>query len=364
MLDVVCALAMLYGVLRRVVVLHCDLGYIEWPGTARLARRQAAAYGVRFETRSRAAGSLLAQIYERGQWPSARARYCTSAHKRGPGATLITALVDELQIEGRPARVLYCLGFRAEESQARRDAAVLKRDARFSSGRRQVDVWLPIHDWTEAQVWERIRSTGIPYHPAYDSGMSRLSCSLCVLSSRKDLLCAVRLRPELAEEYLRLEGAMSHDFQFKRPLETIVAEAGIGGVVWDGAAELGPAQRLGEGRLTWSRLEQQETGDGTLLLYDGEEEYVTIEAQPSGRSGRLVAVGLETDPVIDPFGQPTRAHIQPGEEVTLGRGRLVAVGTREVGLTSDQERWFREPGLYRCIDRPVALEFWPDLAVA
>jgi 3'-phosphoadenosine 5'-phosphosulfate sulfotransferase (PAPS reductase)/FAD synthetase len=49
---------------------------------------------------------------------------------------------------------------------------------------------LPIHDWTEEQVWQRIRASGVPYHPACDQGMTRLSCSLCVLASRADLVRA------------------------------------------------------------------------------------------------------------------------------------------------------------------------------
>lgn len=51
--------------------------------------------------------------------------------------------------------------------------ARLSRDEAASSGRRTVDTWLPIHDWTEAQVWQCIRASGVPYHPAYDQGMSR-----------------------------------------------------------------------------------------------------------------------------------------------------------------------------------------------
>jgi 3'-phosphoadenosine 5'-phosphosulfate sulfotransferase (PAPS reductase)/FAD synthetase len=369
--DLVCQRAAEQGVLDRVVVLHCDLGYVEWPGTARLARRQASLYGVRFETRTRAAGPLLEQVYERERWPAAWARYCTPAHKRGPFGVLVTALVGDLGL-GRTARVLHCMGLRAEESQARRDTPVLARDTRMSSSRRSIDTWLPVHGWTKTQVWDRIRGlqiggASLPYHPAYDAGMSRLSCSFCVLSSRADLECAARLRPELADEYWQLEAAMGHDFQYKRPIESIIRQAGAGGTVLYPEAELGAPQPLGSGRLTWSRLERQEQGDRTLFLYADGDAYVSLAQPHQGQRGRLVAVGLDTEPVLNPFGVPTRAHIQPGEQLILGRGRLQAVGTREIGLVPEggpEQPWLLQPALYRCIDRPVELAFVPELAAA
>jgi len=119
MLDEVCTLAEAAGVLDRITVLHCALGHVEWPGTSELAREQAEHYGVRYEQRHREQGLLLDQVRRRGRWPSASARYCTSDQKRGPARKLITQLVTELGDLGRPARVLNCMGLRAEESRAR-----------------------------------------------------------------------------------------------------------------------------------------------------------------------------------------------------------------------------------------------------
>jgi hypothetical protein len=116
---VVCTLAERAGVLDRVTVLHCALGHVEWPGTSELARTQAEHYGVRYEQRHREQGLLLDQVRRRGKWPSASARYCTSDQKRGPARKLITQLVAELGELDRPARVLNCMGLRAEESRAR-----------------------------------------------------------------------------------------------------------------------------------------------------------------------------------------------------------------------------------------------------
>ncbi|MEU0509288.1 phosphoadenosine phosphosulfate reductase family protein [Amycolatopsis sp. NPDC006125] len=117
------------------------------------------------------------------------------------------------------------MGLRAEESRARLKKARLSRDEAASSGRRTVDTWLPIHDWTESQVWQRIRASGVPYHPAYEQGMTRLSCSLCVLGSRADLVRAAQLRPSLAAEYAELEAEIGHRFRNDLSMAEIIATA-------------------------------------------------------------------------------------------------------------------------------------------
>ena len=225
MLDYVAELASAAGVLDRVTVLHNDLGEVEWPGTAELAREQAEHYGLRFEMRHRVQGLLLDQIRQRGMWPSAKARYCTSDQKRGPARKLITELVAELGL-GRQARVLYCLGLRAQESSRRARKPVFAVDGSASSGVREVTTWHPILHWTEAEVWERIRRSGVRHHWAYDQGMSRLSCSFCVLASREDLECAARLRPDLARRYADLEAEIGHRFKADLSMAEIVAAQG------------------------------------------------------------------------------------------------------------------------------------------
>jgi 3'-phosphoadenosine 5'-phosphosulfate sulfotransferase (PAPS reductase)/FAD synthetase len=235
MLDHVVRLAADAGVSDRLTVLHCDLGDVEWPGTRELAERQAAHYGLRFEVRHREQGGLLQQIEERNHklrakgstapaWPSSAVRYCTSDQKRAPARKLITELVGELNLD-RPAQVVNCLGMRAAESAARAKRPVLSLDPVATSGRRTVWTWHPIHDWSDRQVWQRIADSGIEYHPAYDSGMTRLSCSFCVLASRNDLVTAARLRPMKAREYLALEQRLGHRFKNDLSMAEIVAEA-------------------------------------------------------------------------------------------------------------------------------------------
>ncbi len=233
MLDVVVEAARAADVLDRLVVVHADLGDNEWPGTAQLAAEHAAQYGLRFEIVSRQQDdgeveTILRRVSARGMWPDAARRWCTSDHKRGPIRKLMTQLAAEQRaagIVGRPVRILNVMGFRAEESPARRGRVPYSFDGSASNGRRHVDTWLPIHGWTTAQVWQRIEQAGTRPHPAYAAGMSRLSCRFCVLASRADLICSARVNPELAERYAAVEAETGHRFRKDLSMAEIIAAA-------------------------------------------------------------------------------------------------------------------------------------------
>jgi 3'-phosphoadenosine 5'-phosphosulfate sulfotransferase (PAPS reductase)/FAD synthetase len=113
----------------------------------------------------------------------------------------------------KQTRILNCYGFRAEESPARKKKLPFAPYKRASNGRRQVDDWLPIHDWKVAQVWERIRQVGTQRHPAYDLGMPRLSCRFCIFAPRGALLIAGKHSPDLLAEYVAVEKEISHTFR-------------------------------------------------------------------------------------------------------------------------------------------------------
>ena len=224
MLDYLVELADAEGVRDRMVVVHCDLGRVEWEGTRELAERQAAFYGLRFEAVSRPQGDLLTQIEARGMFPSSTARYCTSDQKTGQVKVLITRLVAELAHLGRPVRILNCLGLRAQESPARAKKVALGPDS-ASNGKREVVRWLPIFDWTVEDVWARIEASGVEHHRAYDLGMPRLSCCFCVLASRSSLVLAAQHNPELADEYVAVEARIGHQFRQDISMADIVAAA-------------------------------------------------------------------------------------------------------------------------------------------
>lgn len=250
MLDLVWKLATILGVQDRIVAVHCDLGRSEWAGTRALAQRQCDRYGIPMHVISRPQGDLLHQVeFERKKWPSRSARFCTSDHKYAQATKVITKLVTahNLKVWGTakapkgtaPVRVLSCLGLRASESTERAQAPVFERDERGSSGVRTIDRWLPIHAWTETQVWDHIRAEGLEYHKAYDLGMGRLSCVFCFNAPPAALLIAGYHNRELLDAYVGVEQRIGHSFKMKgkkkEPLILIQAKLEAGWVPAVGA---------------------------------------------------------------------------------------------------------------------------------
>lgn len=246
MLDVIATAAAEQGVLDRVVVVHADLGRVEWAGTKALVYAQAAAYGLDSRTFdiARPQGDLVQQIKDRAAmlvrtgradtpaWPSSQNRYCTSDQKRGQCRKVLTALVDAIRRAGvaldstGPVRVLNCLGFRAEESPARAKRPAMTRNGSASNGKREVWDYLPIHDYTLGQVWARCDAAGTTRHPAYALGMPRLSCVFCVFAPKAALVIAARHNPELFAEYLELEslaGTFRHGFSLMEVADAVAA---------------------------------------------------------------------------------------------------------------------------------------------
>ncbi len=244
MLDVVVAMAREQGYpLSKVLVVHADLGRVEWQGTKELAELHASSYGLRFEVVKRAvARDLLEEAAHRGMWPSNAARWCTSYFKRDAVAKLHTALARELggsKAMGRPVQILNCMGMRAQESHARAKLVELEVNKRISSREKVVTDWLPIHSWKLEQVWARIKASGLPHHKAYDLGMPRLSCCFCVFAPKPALITAGRANPELLKDYVSVERLIGHRFTEKLSIAEVAdaIAAGEPGVELGGCSD-------------------------------------------------------------------------------------------------------------------------------
>ena len=193
---------------EHMVAVHAPLAEVEWPGTIPHIENTLPD-GVPLILAPVTSGkSLLDSIEERGRFPSASIRWCTSSQKRGPiERELRHYLRSHPQFGGR---LVNAMGMRAEESAARAKKTPWKRSDRNSKAGRSWYDWLPIFDLTEAQVFDVIRAAGQSPHPAYGMGMSRLSCVFCIMASRADLRTAARLQPALHRRYVRLEERIGH----------------------------------------------------------------------------------------------------------------------------------------------------------
>jgi phosphoadenosine phosphosulfate reductase len=108
---------------------------------------------------------FLSLLTEKG-FPTRQNRWCCAVYKEGGGS-------------GR--RVI--TGVRKAESNKRAGRKMVEHCFRDAS-KIYVNV---IIDWEEEDVWELIRSNGLPYCPLYDEGFKRLGCVMCPMSSRQQM---------------------------------------------------------------------------------------------------------------------------------------------------------------------------------
>lgn len=233
-LDMIAKMARAQGVTGRVRVVHADLGEAEHEGVTDLVRRQAAAVGLPVDILEPSEGGVkkylferfrkrAEQMAERGQtgkgFPGFGTRYCTSEFKTSEVSKWFKRYLTEqfgggdlLKKYGRRARVLNILGMRAEESADRAKVKGLAQENETKT-RWVEDRWLPIQGWSESEVWEAIKESGLEYHPAYEAGFKRLSCRLCPLASREDVALASLVYPETTQRIIDIEdqtGALFH----------------------------------------------------------------------------------------------------------------------------------------------------------
>jgi len=75
-------------------------------------------------------------------------------------------------------------GLRAQQSVTRTALAAQEFDATH-----QIQKFNPLHDWSEAQVWEYLRSRGVPYNVLHDRFYPSIGCAPCTraISPGEDL---------------------------------------------------------------------------------------------------------------------------------------------------------------------------------
>jgi 3'-phosphoadenosine 5'-phosphosulfate sulfotransferase (PAPS reductase)/FAD synthetase len=104
----------------------------------------------------------------------------------------------------RGGKVLVVTGERRQESAARSRYAEME-EHRSTNSRRRVDQWRPVLDWSEAAVWDRLRSHGVNPHPAYHLGWGRVSCLSCIFGNPDQWASVRALAPDRFEKVARYE---------------------------------------------------------------------------------------------------------------------------------------------------------------
>jgi len=228
-MDLIHQLAVEQQYSERIYAVHADTG-AEWPESLPHCRYLCEAYGFdlhvavpfrklpdHIERRCR----ILQEQGKAGGWPSAACRYCTSDCKRTPIHKVLRGLFSAKDKHD----VLMITGERREESKHRATLSAVQDVKRLAAGCRKVVNWRPILDYKLADVWDTIEASGFPRHIAYDLGNERLSCGICVLACKNDILNGAEHMPELAERYMAIERETGHSFRHGKTLAEILQEA-------------------------------------------------------------------------------------------------------------------------------------------
>lgn len=181
------------------ILIHADLGEVEWKDSYPSCRRVANHLGLELQVVTRKAGGMMERWESRWEssvrrylalecvkvilpWSTPSMRFCTSELKRDP-------IFSHLKKRWGKVPMISVTGIRAEESPNRAKMPVAKPQALLPKGSYD---WNPIIKWTKEEVLAKITDAGLELHEAYTKfGSSRVSCAFCIMGTQNDLRAAL-----------------------------------------------------------------------------------------------------------------------------------------------------------------------------
>ena len=211
------------------VLVHSDLGRVEWRDSMPVCERVALRLGAELIVVRRQAGDMMDRWLSRWQgnvhryralscvklilpWSTAQSRFCTSELKAAP-------IASALRKRFPTGTLVTAIGLRRDESRARALAPIWRPDNRTTRVRGAGLAWHPLSAWSRQEVIDYIRLRGDVLHEAYRIyGSTRVSCSFCILASEHDLRAATRCEANAAiyREMVELEISSTFAFQANR----------------------------------------------------------------------------------------------------------------------------------------------------
>lgn len=212
------------------VLVHSDLGRVEWRASLPTCERLAAKLGLELITVRRGAGDMMDRWLTRWEnnveryralscvrtilpWSTPDMRFCTSELK--------TAVICRELIKRFPGRtIISCAGIRRDESAKRKLALVAKPQPKLTGKRAKTNGvdWNPIIYLAEK---------GFELHEAYTKyGMTRVSCAFCIMGSEADIVASTTCpdNADIYREMVQLEIDSTFAFQGDRWLGDVAPQ--------------------------------------------------------------------------------------------------------------------------------------------
>lgn len=219
------------------VLIHSDLGRVEWKQSLAVCERLAQRLGCELMVVRRAAGDMLARWQGRWQnnvkryadlscvklilpWSTPSMRFCTSELK-------VDVICRALTKRFPDAPILSVTGIRRAESASRAKMPVTKVQPKLARKRAVGLNWNAIMDWTTREVLAYLEREREPLHEGYTTyGMTRISCAFCILSTGGDLRSAANCadNADVYRAMVDLEAMSTYAFQGARWLADVAPE--------------------------------------------------------------------------------------------------------------------------------------------
>lgn len=211
------------------VLIHSDLGRVEWKDSLPKCQELAKRIGWELIVVKRRAGDLMSRWEKRWQdnvsryesleclklilpWSTPNMRFCTSELK--------TAIIcSELSKRFKGQNILSVTGVRRAESSARAKMPVLSPQPKLTGANSEGYNWNAIIDWPTEDVFSYLDEVGEPLHEAYTKyGSSRVSCVFCIMGAIDDLRAAASCEDnaDIYRTMVNLEIRSTFQFQSNR----------------------------------------------------------------------------------------------------------------------------------------------------
>lgn len=153
--------------------------------------------------------SLEERIRERGKFPDAKCRFCTSYMKQDVYSRWVRQFDN--------SKILLLTGERSEESTQRANQpAFLVHSANATGKKNRLVHWFkPIKDMFKVQVRQLAAAYGIELHPCYQ-WVSRCSCKFCIFNTSAEMSRTSRLYPDDWEYLKQMERDLNHTMKTYR----------------------------------------------------------------------------------------------------------------------------------------------------
>lgn len=183
------------------VLVHSDLGRVEWRQSLPVCERLAERLGWELFTVRRQAGDMMDRWNVRWDnnvaryrdlacvklilpWSTPSMRFCTSELK-------VAVITSALKKRYPDRDIVNVSGIRREESAPRAKMPVSAAEPKLTRRGNIGHNWNPIIEWKLADVLASIDTAGLELHEAYTKyNMSRVSCAFCIMSSEGDLIAS------------------------------------------------------------------------------------------------------------------------------------------------------------------------------